>query len=190
VAGKLSTPSLTFFFLLKKYNCEYSPRSLITNEHLNVIRTDGTLDPDVWAIGDAAKIQTAPLPATAQGQWKSSSGGLTDGKSAVANQKAKYLAKKLNKIVKDQDSPKPFVFQNQGSLAYIGDWFVSYNTKELGSSPLPFRRAIYDRSSAEKGIKTKESGRVAWLLWRSAYFTMTLSWRNRCPFNRPLGPHR
>jgi len=125
---------------------EKTGRSLITDEHLNVIRMDGTLDPDVWAIGDAAKIQTTPLPATAQ----------------VANQKGKYLAKKLNKIAKDQDSPKPFVFQNQGSLAYIGDW-----------------KAIYDRSGAENGIKTKESGRVAWLLWRSAYFTMTLSWRNR-----------
>ena len=25
----------------------------------------------------------------------------------------------------------------------------------------------------------KETGRLAWLLWRSAYFTMTLSIRNR-----------
>jgi len=25
----------------------------------------------------------------------------------------------------------------------------------------------------------KETGRLAWLLWRSAYFTMTLSWRNK-----------
>jgi hypothetical protein len=26
---------------------------------------------------------------------------------------------------------------------------------------------------------SKESGRLAWLLWRSAYFTMTLSVRNK-----------
>jgi len=110
-----------------------------------LLRTDGTTDRDVWAIGDAAKIDTAPLPATAQ----------------VANQKAIYLAKKLNKIVKDHESPKPFEFHNQGSLAYIGNW-----------------KAIYDRSDAETGLK-RETGRLAWLLWRSAYFTMTLSWRNK-----------
>ncbi|KAF8843478.1 NDE1, mitochondrial external NADH dehydrogenase [Paxillus ammoniavirescens] len=121
-------------------------QSLITDANLNVIMKDGQIDPDVWAIGDAAIIKTAVLPATAQ----------------VANQKAKYLAKKLNKIVKDQEHTKPFEFYNQGSMAYLGDW-----------------KAIYDRSTAETGIKTKESGRLAWLLWRSAYFTMTLSIRNK-----------
>jgi len=88
-------------------------------------------DPDVWAIGDAGIIQDQRLPATAQ----------------VANQKAKYIVKKLNKIVKDQVSPKPFEFHNQGSLAYIGNW-----------------KAIYDRSGVENGWITKESGRLAWLL--------------------------
>ncbi|KAF9224927.1 NDE1, mitochondrial external NADH dehydrogenase [Gyrodon lividus] len=121
-------------------------QSLFTDANLNVIMKDGQIDPDVWAIGDAAIIKTAVLPATAQ----------------VANQKAKYLAKKLNKIVKEQEHAKPFEFHNQGSLAYLGDW-----------------KAIYDRSTAETGIKTKESGRLAWLLWRSAYFTMTLSIRNK-----------
>ncbi|KAI9567719.1 NDE1, mitochondrial external NADH dehydrogenase [Boletus coccyginus] len=121
-------------------------QSLLTDDNLNVITKDGQIDPDVWAIGDAAIIKTAVLPATAQ----------------VANQKAKYMVKKLNKIVKDQEHAKPFEFHNQGSLAYLGDW-----------------KAIYDRSTAETGIKAKESGRLAWLLWRSAYFTMTLSVRNK-----------
>ncbi|KIJ64782.1 hypothetical protein HYDPIDRAFT_187657 [Hydnomerulius pinastri MD-312] len=121
-------------------------QSLLTDAHLNVIMKDGQIDPDVWAIGDSAIIKTAMLPATAQ----------------VANQKGKYLSKKLNKIVKDQEHTKPFEFHNQGSLAYLGDW-----------------KAIYDRSGADTGIKTKESGRLAWLLWRSAYFTMTLSVRNK-----------
>ena len=43
----------------------------------------------------------------------------------VANQKAKYLVKKLNKIAKDKASPAPFEFHNQGSLAYIGNWCVA-----------------------------------------------------------------
>ncbi|OJA16568.1 hypothetical protein AZE42_03842 [Rhizopogon vesiculosus] len=119
--------------------------SLFTDQNLNVIRKEGHVDPDIWAIGDAANIKGQLLPATAQ----------------VANQKAKYLAQKLNKIVKDQEHTKPFEFHNKGSLAYLGDW-----------------KAIYDRSSAEN-VKTKESGRLAWLLWRSAYFTMTLSVRNK-----------
>ncbi|KAG6380296.1 NDE1, mitochondrial external NADH dehydrogenase [Boletus reticuloceps] len=121
-------------------------QGLLTDNNLNVITKDGQIDPDVWAIGDAAITKTAELPATAQ----------------VANQKAKYMVKKLNKIIKDQEHTKPFEFHNQGSLAYLGDW-----------------KAIYDRSTAETGIKTKESGRLAWLLWRSAYFTMTLSIRNK-----------
>lgn len=120
-------------------------RSVFTDQNLNVITKEGRADPDVWAIGDAASIKGQPLPATAQ----------------VANQKAKYLAQKLNKIVKDQEHTKLFEFQNQGSLAYLGDW-----------------KAIYDRSSADT-VKTKETGRIAWLLWRSAYFTMTLSIRNQ-----------
>ena len=45
----------------------------------------------------------------------------------VANQKGKYLAQKLNKIVKDQEHTKPFEFHNQGSLAYLGDWCVAVN---------------------------------------------------------------
>lgn len=43
--------------------------SLYTDEHLNVIRkSDGSVDPDVWALGDAAVVKDqARLPATAQG---------------------------------------------------------------------------------------------------------------------------
>lgn len=102
---------------------------------------------------------------------------------SVANQKGRYAAKKLNKLVKDRDYTEAFVFKNQGSLAYIGDWFSSrlalYHSLY---SPTCIRKAIYDRTGAEHGLKTKESGRVAWLLWRSAYFTMTLSWRNKFRF--------
>ncbi|KZT63442.1 FAD/NAD(P)-binding domain-containing protein [Daedalea quercina L-15889] len=121
-------------------------KTLITDGHLNVIMKDtGHPDPDVWAIGDAAMIKEMPLPATAQ----------------VANQKAKYLWKKLNALGKGRPAGDPFRFHNAGSLAYVGDW-----------------QAVYDRTRAEKA-KGKEAGRFAWLLWRSAYFTMTLSWKNK-----------
>ncbi|OBZ66693.1 putative NADH dehydrogenase [Grifola frondosa] len=122
-------------------------RCLITDDNLNVVMKEtGAPDPDVWAIGDASLIKGAPLPATAQ----------------VANQKAKYVTKKLNDIIKERAHTKPFEFHNAGSLAYVGDW-----------------NAVFDRTKAERGPKTKETGRLAWLLWRSAYFTKTLSLRNK-----------
>ena len=80
--------------------------SIITDDNLNMIMEDGQANEDVWVIGDASKIEDAPLPATAQ----------------VASQKAKYLVKKLNRIVNDVEHKKPFEFHNQGSLAYIGNW--------------------------------------------------------------------
>lgn len=140
--GLAPNPLIRSIDCLQKHDKTQSP---FTDQNLNVITNEGHADPDVWAIGDAANIKGQLHPATAQ----------------VANQKGKYLAQKLNKIVKDQEHTKPFEFQNQGSLAYLGDW-----------------KAIYDRSSADT-VKTKETGRVAWLLWRSAYFTMTLSIRNK-----------
>ena len=114
-------------------------------------------DPDVFVIGDAATVDGNlnaghdPLPATAQ----------------VANQQAKYITKKLNRLIRSTTGrlgadEKPFTFQNAGSLAYVGDW-----------------EAIFDRTRAAKGPKNKETGRLAWLLWRSAYFTKTLSLRNK-----------
>ncbi|KAJ3503014.1 hypothetical protein NMY22_g18395 [Coprinellus aureogranulatus] len=124
-------------------------KSIITDDQLNMVMENGEPNPDVWVIGDAGKIETAPLPATAQ----------------VASQKAKYLVKKLNRLANDVEYTKPFEFHNQGSLAYIGNW-----------------KAIYDRTGGaggEEGFMSKETGRMAWLLWRSAYFTMTLSWRNK-----------
>ena len=82
----------------------------------------------------------------------------------MANQKAKYLWRKLNRLGRDRAGPAeaPFRFHNAGSLAYVGGW-----------------HAVYDRTRAETA-RGKEAGRFAWLLWRSAYFTMTLSVKNKC----------
>ncbi|KAH8114671.1 FAD/NAD-binding domain-containing protein [Phellopilus nigrolimitatus] len=120
--------------------------SLFTDKHLHVLRTDGTADTDVWAVGDAAIIKDELLPATAQ----------------VAQQKAKYVTHVLNRLARDQTTSESFRFKNQGSLAYLGDW-----------------KALYDRTSVDSGPKVEEAGRLAWLFWRSAYFTRTLSIRNK-----------
>ncbi|KAF8075047.1 hypothetical protein FPV67DRAFT_1475820 [Lyophyllum atratum] len=140
--GLAPNPLISSIKDAKKHDREIG---LLTDERLNLIHTNGTINPDVWVIGDCGIIDGAPLPATAQ----------------VAAQKGRYLVKVLNNIAKDQPVPKPFEFKNFGSLAYIGDW-----------------KAIYDRPGTE-GFMSKEGGRLAWLLWRSAYFTMTLSLKNR-----------
>jgi hypothetical protein len=73
-------------------------------------------------------VEDAPLPATAQGIHSPTSGAViplsNTFSSLVASQKAKYLASKLNKLATDKECSKPFVFHDQGSLAYIGNWFV------------------------------------------------------------------
>lgn len=56
---------------LRVYLCAHFGfiHSIITNDHLNVLKEDGTPYSDVWAIGDAAIIEDARLPATAQGPF-------------------------------------------------------------------------------------------------------------------------
>ncbi|EXX71296.1 uncharacterized protein OCT59_019397 [Rhizophagus irregularis] len=80
----------------------------------------------------------------------------------VANQKAVYLRKVLTQIAKDNPimDIKPFKFLNLGSMAYIGK-----------------KEAVVDMTPVSN--KAKESGRLAWIFWRSAYFTMTVSLRNK-----------
>jgi NADH dehydrogenase FAD-containing subunit len=92
---------------------------------------------DVFALGDCAVIDGTQYPATAQ----------------VASQKAKWLAKKLNKGTIDT---RGFSFANQGVMAYIGRW-----------------NAIVQLN------KGRISGRAAWIMWRGAYLTKSISWRNR-----------
>ncbi|KAI5476170.1 FAD/NAD(P)-binding domain-containing protein [Pseudohyphozyma bogoriensis] len=80
----------------------------------------------------------------------------------VANQEAKHLAKVLNNAVLDRAPPKEFEFKNAGIMTYVGSW-----------------EALFDRSGASEGPKMTEAGRVAWLLWRSAYWSQSLSLRNK-----------
>ena len=113
--------------------------------------------PNVFAIGDCATHPTKPLPATAQ----------------VAAQKGSYLANLFNSHItpslstpsssEHEDSQsaalhsaKAFKFHDKGSMASIG------GAKALIDSPVK-----------------KESGALAWILWRSAYTIMSMSWRNR-----------
>jgi len=68
----------------------------------------------------------------------------------------------LNTLARDRAAEvPPFSFRNFGVLAYLGGW-----------------TALFDKSQTDKDA-IRVSGRAAWLLWRSAYLTKTVSWRNK-----------
>ncbi|KIV80578.1 hypothetical protein PV11_08071 [Exophiala sideris] len=104
---------------------------------------------DVFALGDTTKLKSGALPATAQ----------------VANQQALWLAKTLNKHPDPEsfDRVQGFTFRNLGVLTYVG------GAKAVLQGPNT------DREGMAKGLK----GWIAFLIWRGAYLTMTLSWRNK-----------
>lgn len=74
----------------------------------------------------------------------------------VASQQAVYLGKQLNKGLADAEDTKPFKFRNLGTMAYLGS-----------------RRAIHQSSADEL------KGWPAWVLWRMAYLTRSMSVRNK-----------
>ncbi|KAI8576378.1 hypothetical protein K450DRAFT_274731 [Umbelopsis ramanniana AG] len=80
----------------------------------------------------------------------------------VAQQKAQYLGDVFNKAAKnglDTEVPE-FSFHNRGSMAYIGSW-----------------EAVVDMTPVHK--KASEGGHLAWFFWRSAYLSMSVSFRNK-----------
>lgn len=74
----------------------------------------------------------------------------------TANQQAVWLGKRLNKGDLDRQT---FSFMNLGMITYLG------RSRALLQTP----------GDRMEGIK----GRTAWLLWRGAYMTFSVSWRNK-----------
>lgn len=75
----------------------------------------------------------------------------------VASQQATYLAKQLNKgTLTATGQAKPFRFRNWGTMTYLGGW-----------------TAIHQSSADEL------KGWAAWVLWRTAYLTKSMSVRNK-----------
>ncbi|KAL1595241.1 hypothetical protein SLS60_009929 [Paraconiothyrium brasiliense] len=73
----------------------------------------------------------------------------------VASQKAYWLAKRLNKGDIDKSG---FTWKNMGVMAYVGNW-----------------NALLQGGGTSGGI----SGRLAWIIWRGAYLTKSVSLRNK-----------
>lgn len=115
---------------------------------------------DVFALGDCAGFleQTGRqvLPALAQ----------------VAEREGKYLVGLFSKIgkqnggkafcAKDVPLGEPFVYKHLGSMASVGRY-----------------KALVDLSQSKDAKGLSMAGFVSWLIWRSAYLTRVLSWRNR-----------
>ncbi|EEC71737.1 hypothetical protein OsI_04297 [Oryza sativa Indica Group] len=113
---------------------------------------------DVFAIGDCSGFLESTgkdvLPALAQ----------------VAERQGKYLAHLLNHVMKaggghanceiDVDLGPAFVYKHLGSMATVGRY-----------------KALVDLRQSKAGISL--AGFVSWFIWRSAYLTRVVSWRNR-----------
>jgi NADH dehydrogenase, FAD-containing subunit len=104
---------------------------------------------DVFALGDNAMPENGAPPATAQATF----------------QEAKWLATHLNK--RDLEETPAFSFRNLGTMAYIG------SEKALMQIP-------HDpHASRNKYLPHGLTGRMASLIWRMAYISMSISWRNK-----------
>ncbi|KAL8483502.1 hypothetical protein ACS0TY_026260 [Phlomoides rotata] len=115
---------------------------------------------DVFAIGDCSGFLESTgkpvLPALAQ----------------VAERQGKYLAKLLNHIVKAgggrADAAKAldfgdqFVYKHLGSMATVGSF-----------------KALVDLRQSKEAKGVSMAGFTSWFIWRSAYLTRLISWRNR-----------
>ncbi|XP_037414645.1 internal alternative NAD(P)H-ubiquinone oxidoreductase A1, mitochondrial-like [Triticum dicoccoides] len=116
--------------------------------------------PDVFAVGDCCGFLESTgkevLPALAQ----------------VAERQGLYLARLLNRVMKaggghansqvEADLGPKFVYKHLGSMATVGRY-----------------KALVDlrQSKDSKGISI--AGFASWFIWRSAYLTRVVSWRNR-----------
>ncbi|KAL5077184.1 hypothetical protein RYX36_016168 [Vicia faba] len=115
---------------------------------------------DVFSIGDCSGFVESTgrptLPALAQ----------------VAERQGKYLANMLNKIGKagaghansgkEIELGDPFVYKHLGSMATIGRY-----------------KALVDLRQSKEGKGIALAGVLSFFIWRSAYITRVVSWRNR-----------
>uniref|UniRef100_A0ACD5V253 Uncharacterized protein n=1 Tax=Avena sativa TaxID=4498 RepID=A0ACD5V253_AVESA len=117
---------------------------------------------DVFALGDCAGFLESTgkpvLPALAQ----------------VAEREGKYLAQLLKKVAaqkgggkahcisKEADLGEPFVYKHMGSMASVGRYKALVDLRE---------------NKDAKGVSM--AGFASWVMWRSAYLTRVVSWRNR-----------
>ncbi|KIW65389.1 hypothetical protein PV04_07652 [Phialophora macrospora] len=137
-------------------------KRILTDDRLRVFKPggDGDVHDGVFALGDAADIEGASLPTTAE----------------VAVQKAKYLVRIFNELAKSTggastgDATTPPVAQQQQQQQPF-----TYSQKQLVSYI-----GAHDGVIAGKGPNSEGwTGRSAWLAWRSGSLMWNRNWRSR-----------
>ncbi|KAJ9089596.1 hypothetical protein DSO57_1011434 [Entomophthora muscae] len=131
-------------------------KRLVTDDRLRLLSAASgqVIDENVYGLGDCASIRDNAIACTAQ----------------AAEQQARYLVKVLNKGM--SENTPPFQFHNRGVMAYLGNWNAIVELKD----PTPSNSSL---TLSGKPATIKQAGRVAWFLWRSAYMSKSVSWRNR-----------
>jgi NADH dehydrogenase FAD-containing subunit len=134
----------------------------VTNHQLQKDQKTGSLLTDEFlrvgvVSAEAQQDQTVPnsvLPDVyAIGDCAIIEGQVLPATAQVASQKASYLAKQMNKGASDSQK---FKFRNWGTMTYLGNW-----------------KAIHQSSADDL------KGWAAWVLWRTAYLTKSMSIRNK-----------
>lgn len=126
-----------------------------TDERTGSMITDSRLRLKLTGQGDGGNTPESVLhDVYALGDCAIVEGTQYPATAQVASQKAYWLAKRLNKGDIEKTG---FTWNNMGVMAYLGNW----NALLQGGS--------------SGGI----SGRLAWIVWRGAYLTKSVSWRNK-----------
>lgn len=152
---------------------------IIVDEYLRVQGANGR----VFALGDCAGLESAPLPPTA----------------SVAEQQGQYLAEAFNRYYCDfdvkresRDTPLPLpgpitpgVMGFVEWLEFLDRWFLTpkpeFQYKSRGAmASMGWGSAVVDQTDSDlpfpKG--TRMTGVAAMVVWRGGYFTKQLSWSN------------
>lgn len=148
----------------KKWSLKRHPKSggLLVDSHFRVklIPRHGDVESRTASLNDTMVTgKRSPPEATmhdvfALGDVSVLEKGQLPATAQVASQEAKWLGQALNK---GNEDGKEFTYNNLGVMTYLGNW-----------------KAIMQGGQGQE-IK----GRTAWLIWRGAYLTKAMSWRNK-----------
>ncbi|XP_040375743.1 internal alternative NAD(P)H-ubiquinone oxidoreductase A1, mitochondrial-like isoform X2 [Oryza brachyantha] len=130
----------------------------------------------VWSTGVGASsfVKSLPFPKSPGGSGFLESTGkdVLPALAQVAERQGKYLARLLNHIMKaggghanceiNVDLGPAFVYKHLGSMATVGRY-----------------KALVDLRQSKESRGISLAGFVSWFIWRSAYLTRVISWRNR-----------
>ncbi|CAG8972154.1 hypothetical protein HYALB_00009702 [Hymenoscyphus albidus] len=143
----------------KKWSLKRSPRNggliVDSNFRVKLIPKNGNGAPSRLSNSTPLPVEATMHDVFALGDVSVFEQGQLPATAQVASQEAKWLGKRLNRG--DVGQGDGFRFTDMGVLTYVGNM-----------------KAIMQGKGG-----TEVKGRTAWLIWRGAYLTKTMSWRNK-----------